>query len=208
MLKLTYFGHSAFKIENESFSIVFDPYQDNSVPGLTFPHDQKCNYLSISHEHGDHNARELVEVESKIGPRIFDYLVPHDKQNGTKRGMNRVRIVQINGVKIAHLGDIGDTRNREWVNPLNGVDVILCPINGFYTIGANEAINLMNLVKPKLFIPMHYYNKDNNSGYEDGDQIEIFKKEVGNYKATDDYEVDILEEIKEPKVLILNKCKQ
>lgn len=60
-MKITWIGHSCFKVEKDGFTIMLDPYEDDSVPGLT-PVREKANMVLCSHEHGDHNARNLIEM--------------------------------------------------------------------------------------------------------------------------------------------------
>lgn len=170
-MKIINFGHSCFKIETENYSIIFDPYQNDSVPNLLLP-NICCDEIFISHEHHDHNARELIVVKGSPLLKVKKVLTPHDKDNGKLRGNNFIHLVEIDNYKIAHLGDLG-TLDTD-LSILKEADIIFSPINGFYTISALEALKLLETFSPKIFIPMHYYNKHNNSGYPDGNQIDIF----------------------------------
>ena len=86
-------------------------------------------------------------------------------------------------------------------------DVLLAPINGYYTISAEELVTIMNLVKPKVTIPMHYYRRDDNSGYPDGGQIDIFKKLVGSFKDVED-SIIVNDELLKNRVVIYNSAMQ
>lgn len=202
-MKLIYYGHSCFNLVSNDFSIVFDPYKDESVPGLVCPNIE-CDTLLISHEHDDHNCREkckLISPQRKIN--IDKINVPHDKCNGILRGMNYIHKINVDGITIAHLGDIG-TLNEDVMNFLKDADVILCPINGFYTIGYLEAIAILNRIKPKLFIPMHYW--DNETGYFDNNQIILFKNTIQDFISLDKNEIEIENYLlDESKVLIFER---
>ena len=82
-VKIIYYGHSCFKVEALSGSIIFDPYADGSVPGLRLPHGLKADVVSCSHQHDDHNAAELVRT---TGDRpmftVQKLTVPHDHHDG------------------------------------------------------------------------------------------------------------------------------
>ena len=105
-MKITYYGHSCFLVEENNSRILFDPYEDESVPGLTLPKGISVDAVYCSHEHADHNAAHLVHTENKEPfPKEF-IVVPHDHHDGKKRGMNRMTIVNIHGIRLAHLGDI------------------------------------------------------------------------------------------------------
>ena len=58
-MKITWIGHSCFKVEEAGYRIVFDPYDDGYVPGLG-PVRETAEEVLCSHEHGDHNARKRV----------------------------------------------------------------------------------------------------------------------------------------------------
>ena len=62
-MKITWIGHSCFKVEEAGYSIVFDPYDDGYVPGLG-PVRETADEVLCSHEHGDHNARKRVTLVS------------------------------------------------------------------------------------------------------------------------------------------------
>ena len=179
---ITNLGHASYLIEDDDVKIIFDPYQDDSVPGLIFPKDTEANYVFCSHDHFDHNAKELVKIvpTDKL-IKIKDIVFPHDKQNGTKRGLSTAKIVYFSDYSIAHLGDIGDISNQELIKELEGANIILCPINGFFTISAEEVFQLHKLFPKSLIVPMHYENKSRGYGYPDGGQIEIFKHLFPNY---------------------------
>ena len=173
MITITNFGHACFKFSNDRISLVIDPYND--ISGLNMP-EVSANYVFCSHEHFDHNAREHVELiptASEINIGAIE--VPHDHHNGAKRGMNLIHIFSLGNTKIAHFGDIGCIPNEDVLEQLKGLDIVLLPINGFYTISANEAIEIVKKIQPKLVIPMHYYRKEKDLGLKDDNQIDIFK---------------------------------
>ena len=178
-MKIINYGHACFKIIGKDISVIFDPYKNDYVPNLRLPLGLNADFVLISHEHDDHNAKELVNI-SKVGQLDFDSLIlPHDKNNGLDRGMNKIHIVNIDDMKVVHLGDLGVLDIS--LLKLNDVDVLFAPINGFYTISSEELYQLIKMIKPKIIIPMHYYDSKKESGYPDNNQIEIFKKLVKDY---------------------------
>lgn len=208
MITLTYLGHSAFLIKYNNVSFVIDPYQDNSVPGMRFPRVQ-ANYAFASHEHHDHNALHLVKLMPTNESLDYDVVVvPHDHHNGIKRGLNKMYLFKLGNFRILHTGDLGCIPNETVLKQIQGVDVILAPINGFYTISAKELHEIMELINPKVTIPLHYYRKEDNSGYPDGNQIDIFKSLVGDYLEVNESTIKLDEELLQNKVVIFNKYLQ
>ena len=177
MGKLVYLGHSSFLIESKDYSIVIDPYQRGSVPNLEFPKLKEVDAVICSHDHFDHNARENVKI--KPNPRTVKPVsirVPHDHENGAKRGLNNINVFDVDGFKVVHLGDIGCVVDEKILEPIKNCDVLLAPINGFFTIGPDELKAIYKIVNPRILIPMHYYMDEYQSGYADGNMIEKFKK--------------------------------
>ena len=175
-MKITYLGHASFLIESKDGDIVFDPYLNDSVPGLVFPKGICADACFCSHNHDDHVAKEYVKINAapkKINYSLFK--IPHDKNGGAKRGMNNICSCSLEGKRIVHLGDIG-VIDKQVLSNIKNCDVVLVPINGFFTISAKEAKELFDYVQPKLIIPMHYEIKDRGIGYPDGGQIDIFKQ--------------------------------
>lgn len=157
-LTITWLGHSCFKVESEGYSVVFDPYLDGKVPGLK-PLRVEADEVLCSHEHGDHNYREAVTlrkrgVESPFQiQEIFTY---HDEEKGKLRGETIIRILDDKTFRIAHMGDLGCELTKEEMEQLKGLDVMMIPVGGYYTIDAAQARQLIEHVTPKVVIPMHY----------------------------------------------------
>lgn len=202
-MKLINYGHACFNIIYNDISILFDPYKDNSVPSLRCP-QLDVDALFISHEHDDHNAKDKGVLRDNRAIVTYETLKTyHDKEKGKLRGENFIHKIFIGDFVIAHLGDLGEI-DDEVINFLKGVNVILCPINGFYTIGALEAIKLNEIVKPNIFIPMHYFK--NGTGYPDGNQIDIFLRHCLNFIKVDKNTINIEEYMSnDNKVIIFER---
>ena len=65
-------------------------------------------------------------------------------------------VVELDGVKIYHAGDTGVFYDMKLIGELYNPDVALLPIGGWYTMGPREAAKAVELIKPKVAIPMHY----------------------------------------------------
>ena len=64
--------------------------------------------------------------------------------------------VEIDGVHICHLGDLGHLLTDEQVTELGPVDVLLVPVGGETTLTPTEAAEVVAQIGPKIVIPMHY----------------------------------------------------
>ena len=156
--QITWLGHSCFQIELEGHRILLDPYEHDYVPGLA-PLQAAAHEVYCSHDHGDHNAKSLVRPLPEDGGRPFrvsTVATDHDTEQGRLRGKNTIHIFESRDLRIAHLGDLGHLPTQEQAIPLNGLDVVMIPVGGYYTIGPEEAKKVVALLRPKVVIPMHY----------------------------------------------------
>ena len=201
---IIYLGHASFLIKSKAFDIVLDPYMKESVPGLKFPKGLVADKVFCSHDHYDHCAANLVSIKSNPQNVVtIESVVPHDKEGGKKRGMNMIRMFDVDGYKVVHLGDTGCVPPKDKLIKFINCDVLLAPINGFFTINPSELKAICDIINPRIVVPMHYYMAEKNSGYPDGDMFNKFKKEFPNIKYIDK-ELD-LEKYKEYKGALVFK---
>lgn len=165
-MKITWIGHSCVKVEKNGYSVVIDPYEDGSVPGL-LPVKEQASAVLCSHEHGDHNYRKGVELDESLAEPLQILLIDsyHDDAKGALRGPNRIHILTDGTERIAHLGDLGCMLDEKQLEMLKNVDVLLFPVGGYYTIDAKQAYELCQKIAPKLIIPMHYRDDELGFGY-------------------------------------------
>lgn len=175
---LTYYGHSCFKLEADGHSIVFDPYEDGSVPGLKLPRGLMADIVNCSHEHGDHNAAHLVKLTGeKPQLNIKKIRTPHDHHNGTHRGFSDITFVLLPGITVCHLGDLGRIPTDEEYQEIEKADVILIPCAGYFTINSKEAAKVIGHLKhPALKVLMHF--RENGKGYDVQESIREVMEDI------------------------------
>lgn len=164
-MKITWIGHSCFKVEKEGFSIVIDPYKDSYVPGLK-PVRTEADRVLCTHEHADHNFREGISIVHGEGrPLLVEEVASfHDDVNGKKRGENRIFIISDAEERIAHFGDLGTF--PENLELFKGLDAVLIPVGGYYTINGVKAAELIKSIKPRIAIPMHFKSVEKGFGFD------------------------------------------
>lgn len=159
-MKLTWHGHSCFAVETGGYTVVFDPYADGSVPGYP-PLRLAADAVFCSHGHADHNARQVVSLSGRDCPLRVDTIASfHDDKLGLLRGRNTIHILEAEGLRIAHLGDLGHMLKGEKLEALKGLDALLIPVGGYYTIDAQTAKALADTLGARVVIPMHYRWED------------------------------------------------
>ena len=114
-IKITWFGHAMFLVENPEVKLVTDPF-DEQV-GYPVP-ELDADIVLVSHEHFDHNNVSILKgvrhIIKETGPFSFDKVKIeglssyHDDARGKKRGQNIIFKWIMSGVSIAHMGDYGE----------------------------------------------------------------------------------------------------
>lgn len=154
-MKIIYHGHSCFELRGEAGSIVFDPYCPDSVPGLRLP-PLSADLVICSHGHSDHSYAEGVRLSGRAPELVIrQYETYHDEARGAKRGNNTCTYVELDGVHVLHLGDLGSLE-PDFTAELARIDVLLVPVGGFYTIDARQAKLISDRMDAAVTIPMHY----------------------------------------------------
>ena len=203
-LKITWHGHSCFTLEENGYSIVLDPYEDRAVPGfgkLRLEADQ----VLCSHGHGDHSAVKCVQIredaKSKKNPfEISEIHSWHDDVKGKKRGNNIIRIYDDGEFTVAHMGDIGCIPLAEQKELLKGVDVMLMPVGGFFTMEPEDVCALVGELKPRMLVPMHYRGK--GFGYDVIAPLEKYASLCGGLTQLDRSELSLPEDLQSGTVAL------
>lgn len=155
---IKYLGHACFTLEAGGYRTVIDPYCHGMVPGLPDLHVE-AEAVYCSHGHDDHSFVQAVALGEAAAPtpyKVEIITVPHDNADGTKRGMNKIHLFDFDGLRVAHMGDIGRALTAAEQEKLFGLDALLLPVGGFYTIDAAQACEMVQQLKPRVTIPMHY----------------------------------------------------
>jgi len=173
-LIIRWHGHACFElIDHDGFTIAIDPHDGYSL-GIK-PPSFKADAVLITHEHFDHNAYNIVAkpAAEKYSMREGEFLVGgrhkargiklyHDKVKGKRRGEVVVYKVEVDGVRVLHLGDLGHVFDEGTALELKPVDVLFVPVGGTFTIDPREAFEVVKIVEPKVTVPMHYWVKGMN----------------------------------------------
>lgn len=188
-ITITYYGHSCFKVSSEKGSVVLDPYADGSVPGITLPKDITADAVFCSHEHGDHNAADLIRLSGEKNPFEVSFVTtPHDHHEGNHRGLSKITFLKIGELTVAHLGDLGRFPTQEEYSKLAGADVVMIPCAGYFTISSVEAAQILPRLKsPSLKILMHF--RDGSSGYEVQEDIRDIMNVISGVKRLPETEI-------------------
>lgn len=184
MARLMWLGHAAFLLESAGKTILFDPWLTNPKSPMRPGDLKKADIVLVTHDHSDHLG-EAVEICRRTGATFVSVyeLSTHVSRQGVKTvGMNIGGTVDIAGIKVTmvpalhscergtpvgfvldtgevkvyHAGDTGLFGDMALIGELYSPDVALLPIGSVFTMSPREAAKAVELLKPKIAIPMHY----------------------------------------------------
>lgn len=169
-MNITWYGQSCFQVsssqgKNNHVSIIIDPFGEDI--GLKLPRKLEADIVLVSHDHFDHNNIKAVSDSPLVikGPGeyeikgVFVQGIPgfHDNSQGAERGNVTIYTIEAEGMRICHLGDLGQKElSSDQLDRIGEVDILMIPVGGIYTIDADEAIKIMAQIEPKITIPIHY----------------------------------------------------
>src|SRR5262249_51896548 len=156
------YGQSFFVLESsKGYRIALDPHL---IPEFGRPVGVKADLVLMSHNHNDHTAIEALDnykdknlrvirglkgtglradwnaVDEKVGDiHLGSVGLYHDDMEGLRSGKVTAFIIEMDGWRICHLGDVGHLLTPAQVQKIGEVDVLMVPVGGVYTINGSEA---------------------------------------------------------------------
>ena len=211
-MDISWFGQSCFKIKGKQASIILDPYSDQI--GFKLP-KLESDIVAITHDHYDHSASSEVSGDPFVITGPGEYEIKgisvvgmssfHDNKKGQERGKNILYNVQVDGVRIAHLGDLGQEElTAAQIEGLGNVGVLMIPVGSVYTIDASTAAKIAASLEPDIILPMHYQDKEAKVDLE---PVENFLKEMGKENVEKVKKLTVSKDRlpSEPQVVLLEK---
>lgn len=182
-MDITWLGYSCFRIKGKEVVVITDPYH----PSLGYSLSKlQADIVTLSHAHPGHSYTTPITTEFRAieGPGEYELkgvfitgiATFHDAERGAKLGKNTVYLIEIEGLKLCHLGDLGHLPDSEQMEALSDVDVLFLPVGGITTISGATAAEIVRHVSPKVAIPMHYKTPALSKDLETADR---FFKELG-----------------------------
>ena len=186
MVQLKFLGHACFQLNNGGTSIIFDPFLSGNPYQIAGPDQVKANYVLVSHGHFDHlgdaisiaKANDATVISTAEiaglcgeqgckshamhlgGKRDFDFgsvrltLAFHGA--GVPGGHACGFVVNFYGKTVYFAGDTALFGDMALIGRLENIDYALLPIGNNFTMGPDDAVEAVNMLKPKHVVPMHY----------------------------------------------------
>jgi L-ascorbate metabolism protein UlaG (beta-lactamase superfamily) len=182
-VEITWLGHACFRIKGSQAVVITDPFPPDLGYSLG---NQTANVITVSHDHPSHSYVQGIKGEPRVVRRPGEYEIAgvlilglstyHDAVKGQTRGKNTIYLMEVDGMAVCHLGDIGHVLGDDAIEEMGNVDILLLPVGGGSTVGPSMAAEIIRKVEPKVVIPMHYKTP---SIKRDLEPVENFLKEMG-----------------------------
>lgn len=178
MAEIKWFGHGCFRVRAREATVILDPVGKST--GYTMP-KQKADIVTVSHQAPGHAALGQVQEGYFLidGPgeyEVSDVFVTgirtfHDKQEGKERGYNTVYLIELEELRICHLGDLGHALTESQLESLESIDILMVPVGGGNALDAQGASEVITQLGPRVVIPMHYRTAAGDSNLNDAEQF-------------------------------------
>ncbi len=171
-VNLTFNGHACVTlVASDGRTVVMDPYRSGAFGGKLShaPLVVRADVVTVTHYHVDHShvGPDLAGPDGVLPTVIdrtgsgagFDFVVRttyHDRVGGTHMGLTGMVAFEMDGLRVAHLGDIGCDLTAEDLAVLGPIDVLLWPVGGTYTLGPEDAPAVLAAIQPQVAIPLHF----------------------------------------------------
>ena len=162
-MDVTFLGHSCFRLRGKAAAVVTDPYPPTI--GLKLSR-MDAELVTISHEHENHSYTQVVrdgayEIRGPgeyevAGVSVIGVPTYHDGEKGARHGRNTVYLIEIDEVRVCHLGDLGHKLDDTEAESVASPDVLLVPVGGRSAMNGAQAAEVVRQLEPRYVVPMHY----------------------------------------------------
>ncbi|MEW6635444.1 MAG: MBL fold metallo-hydrolase [Actinomycetota bacterium] len=175
-MKIKFYAHASFRLEADGLAIVTDPYTPGPEGSGFDPIGEPADLVIMSsatdrfhsdpsHVRGDPvvvNALELPPEGAEVRGlhiRPFPAMESMTFDFGRNPDANAMYLFALGGVRVMHMGDIGNPVEPVQLEALRGnVDVLFALTGAHATIALDDLDAAIEAIGPRAIIPMHYYS--------------------------------------------------
>ncbi len=173
-MDIRWYGHAAFRLTPEAGpTVITDPYKADLVGYTPIPDPADIVVRSSADDEGhcredlipgDHAVAEALEIAKAGGVQSVGGIEFHAKEameyehhfEHEVPGQNAMYRFELDGIKIAHMGDVGNRLTPAQLAFYEDVDVLLALTGSILTIKMPDLMEMIHKTGPKIVIPMHF----------------------------------------------------
>jgi L-ascorbate metabolism protein UlaG (beta-lactamase superfamily) len=182
-MEITWLGRSCFRVRAKEATVVTDPCDKSTGYSLGRP---TADIVTVSHSDPAHayvdgvaGSPRLIEGPGEFeiaGTSIVGVTTYRGKEKTPESGRNVAYVIELEDMRIGHLGGIGHVPTSDQIETMGGVDILMVPVGGGESLDAPPAAETISLLEPKLVIPMNYKTDAEKARL---DPLDRFLKEMG-----------------------------
>jgi L-ascorbate metabolism protein UlaG (beta-lactamase superfamily) len=182
-MEITWLGRSCFRIRAKEATVVTDPCDKSTGYSISRP---TADIVTVSHSDPAHANVDGVAGSPRViegpgefeiaGTSIVGVTTYRGKERTPESGRNVAYVLELEDVRIGHLGAIGHVPTSDQIESMGGVDILMVPVGGVDSLDAHPAVETISLLEPKLVIPMAYKTDAEKAKL---DPLDRFLKEMG-----------------------------
>lgn len=213
-MRIKWYGQAAFMLTSDSgLRVACDPYTPETLgyAPMTDPadivltssddDDAHCRYDLVPGDHTWLNTLDAVRAGGKstvsgLAVKAIEAMEIEDHPLH-EPGANAMYRFELDGMQIAHMGDVGNDLNDRQIAFFEGTDILLTLAGGVFTTRLDEVKRLIDVARPKLVIPMHfrtltyrprnlhwietflrYFDEENDVDFAFGCEVDITKDDL------------------------------
>jgi L-ascorbate metabolism protein UlaG (beta-lactamase superfamily) len=191
-MEIYWLGHACFRLRGRDAVVLTDP-----APPSTGYKVGKLNadLVTISQDVPENSYRQALSNEPKYLTGPGEYEIAGVLVTGVRTGKhaddksrNTAFVIDLDDVRVCHLGNIAQVPHADDVEALGGADVLIVPVGGGKVLDAGKAAETVSLLEPKLVIPMQFKTE---ASAGDLDSVERFLKELGVEAKTPEQRLNV-----------------
>ncbi len=181
-MDIVWLGHSCFQVRSGGTTLLTDPFGETPQAIQDTP---PVDIVTISHWHPLHAGYQELPGSPRVirGPGEYETSNIYIRGIGTpyrnpedQRQINTVYLIEAEGLTLCHLGSLTEIPSSRQIEELGKADVLFVPVGGKDTINHKQAAEIINLISPRVAIPMHYRT---NGADEQLEPLGSLLKEMG-----------------------------
>ena len=161
-MEISRYGHSAMRLVSGDVTLLADPHPESSE-------DFDAEIVLVSADTEDRSTLRVVEEGPRLinGPGQYEVRGYNITGIGTalrdeegSRRINTVYVIRAEGLSVCHLGHLNAKLTARQLDSLGAIDVLITPAGGEGTLGPRQIAELINVLSPRIVIPVQYEADD------------------------------------------------
>jgi len=171
-VQITLLGHNCFRLSGRDVTLVTDPFApaEGSLRVSGERERVSADIVTVSRDEPGYNAVEAVggEPRAVTGPGAYEIkgvLITgvgtfRDAEHGKARGRNTVYLIELDDLRVCHLGNLGHVLETEQVDEIGTVDVLFVPASAPQTLSSAQISEVISQLEPSTVVPMGWTARD------------------------------------------------